>query len=112
MGEGLLITELGGLHAGANPVSGDFSLIAKGFRVAGGKAGCPCGTGHDCRKFLPAAKDIRTVGSDLEFKGSGIGLPPWIPEPSMLPDNDVYFRLRLLNQISCGIINCPEIRNF
>ena len=41
MGEGLLITELGGLHAGANPVSGDFSLITKGFRVKERKQGAP-----------------------------------------------------------------------
>ena len=30
-GDGLLITELQGMHAGANPTTGDFSLAAKGF---------------------------------------------------------------------------------
>jgi len=75
MGDGLLITELGGLHAGANPVSGDFSLIAKGFRVAGGKQGAPVEQITIAGNFYQLLKDIRAVGSDLEFKGSGIGSP-------------------------------------
>ena len=75
MGEGLLITELGGLHAGANPVSGDFSLIAKGFRVAGGKTGHPVEQITIAGNFYQLLKEIRAVGSDLEFKGSSIGSP-------------------------------------
>ncbi len=35
--EGILITSLGGLHAGANPISGDFSLQSSGFAIHGGK---------------------------------------------------------------------------
>ncbi len=75
MGEGLLITELGGLHAGANPISGDFSLIAKGFRVKDGKQGAPVEQVTIAGNFYQLLKDIRAVGSDLEFKGSGIGAP-------------------------------------
>ncbi len=75
MGEGLLITELGGLHAGANPVSGDFSLIAKGFRVTGGKQGAPVEQVTIAGNFYQLLKDIQAVGNDLEFKGSGIGSP-------------------------------------
>jgi PmbA protein len=36
MHKGLLITNCDGIFAGANPVSGDFSLIAKGYLVEGG----------------------------------------------------------------------------
>lgn len=36
-GEGVYITELGGLHAGADAVSGDFSLQSSGFMIEGGK---------------------------------------------------------------------------
>lgn len=39
MGEGILITDITGLHAGANTVSGDFSLSAEGFLVTDGKLG-------------------------------------------------------------------------
>ncbi len=35
--EGVYITELSGLHAGANPISGDFSLQSAGFMIRGGK---------------------------------------------------------------------------
>lgn len=36
MGDGLYITNCGGMFAGANVVSGDFSLISKGYLVKGG----------------------------------------------------------------------------
>ena len=75
MGEGLMVTELGGLHAGANPVSGDFSLLAKGFRVTGGKQGQPVEQITIAGNFYQLLKEIRAVGSDLEFKGSNIGSP-------------------------------------
>ena len=34
---GVFITSLGGLHAGANPISGDFSLQSSGFKIEDGK---------------------------------------------------------------------------
>ena len=34
---GVYITSLGGLHAGANPISGDFSLQSSGFKIEDGK---------------------------------------------------------------------------
>lgn len=36
-GNGVYITSLGGLHAGANPISGDFSLQSSGFKIENGK---------------------------------------------------------------------------
>ena len=36
-GSGVYITDLGGLHAGANPISGDFSLQSSGFKIEDGK---------------------------------------------------------------------------
>ncbi len=36
-GEGVYINDLGGLHAGANAVSGDFSLQSSGYMIEGGK---------------------------------------------------------------------------
>jgi len=75
MGEGLLIMELAGLHAGASPFSGDFSLIAKGFRIKDGKQGAPMKHVTIAGYFYQLLKDIQAVGSDLAFKGSGIGPP-------------------------------------
>lgn len=39
IGEGLVITEMSGMHAGANPVSGDFSLLSKGYTIENGRKG-------------------------------------------------------------------------
>jgi len=36
-GNGVMITSLGGLHAGADPISGDFSLQSSGFMIREGK---------------------------------------------------------------------------
>ena len=36
-GNGVYITDLGGLHAGANAISGDFSLQSSGFKIENGK---------------------------------------------------------------------------
>ncbi len=35
-GNGVYITDLGGLHAGANPITGDFSLQSSGFMIENG----------------------------------------------------------------------------
>ena len=36
-GNGVMVTSLGGLHAGADPISGDFSLQSSGFMIRDGK---------------------------------------------------------------------------
>jgi PmbA protein len=38
---GILITVVEGLHAGLDPITGDFSLSAKGYRISGGEQGEP-----------------------------------------------------------------------
>lgn len=75
MGEGLVITEVGGLHAGANPLSGDFSLIAEGYTVHEGKKDKPVEQITVAGNFYELLKSIRVVGSDLVFPGGGIGSP-------------------------------------
>lgn len=75
MGEGLVITEVSGLHAGANPVSGDFSLLAKGYTVEGGKKGRAVEQITVAGNFYTMLKNIRAIGSDLEFFGSPVGSP-------------------------------------
>lgn len=37
LGTGLMITDVTGLHAGVNPVTGDFSLLSRGFLVENGE---------------------------------------------------------------------------
>ena len=75
MGEGLLITDLSGLHAGANPISGDFSLLSKGYVVKDGKKVSPVERVTIAGNFYQLLRDIRAIGCDLNFPGSGIGAP-------------------------------------
>ena len=75
MGSGLVITEISGLHAGADPISGDFSLLSKGYTVEGGKRGHAVEQITIAGNFYQLLKNIRAVGSDLYFPGSPIGSP-------------------------------------
>lgn len=75
MGEGLYLTEVSGLHAGANPVSGDFSLLARGFEICGGKAVRAVEQITVAGNFYQLLRDITAVGNDLLFEGSPIGSP-------------------------------------
>ena len=74
-GNGLLITDLSGLHAGANPISGDFSLLAKGFVIRDGKQAEPVERVTVAGNFYQLLQAIEAVGSDLDFPGSPIGSP-------------------------------------
>lgn len=75
MGEGLVITELGGLHSGANPTSGDFSLISKGYTVKDGQRDKPVEQITVAGNFYELLKSIRAIGSDLIFPASSTGSP-------------------------------------
>lgn len=73
LGNGIIITELGGLHAGLNPVSGDFSLIASGLLVENGNIIRSVEQITCAGNFLSLMKDIEAVGSDLKFDIPGNG---------------------------------------
>ncbi|MCL2544609.1 MAG: TldD/PmbA family protein [Clostridia bacterium] len=85
MGDGLLITQLEGLHAGANGVSGDFSLSAKGFQISGGEIGRAVEQITVAGNFYTLLQDVLAVGSDLFFSpGGGAGSPSvWVREISV-----------------------------
>ncbi|MDR2029074.1 MAG: TldD/PmbA family protein, partial [Treponema sp.] len=74
MGDGLIITNLEGLHSGANTVSGDFSLSAEGFLVRGGKTVRAVEQITIAGNFFGLLKDISALASDLQFKG-GVSSP-------------------------------------
>ena len=75
VGEGILITDLAGLHSGANSITGDFSLAAKGFYIKDGKKSYPVEQITIAGNFFSMLKDIEAVGSDLKFPMSSIGSP-------------------------------------
>jgi PmbA protein len=71
VGEGLIITELQGTHAGANPISGDFSLAAKGYLIQDGKQARPVEQITVAANFYEILKNIQEVADDLEFTMPG-----------------------------------------
>lgn len=73
--EGLLITSLEGLHAGVDPVSGDFSLQASGFLIENSKLSRPVTLIVVAGNFLKMLNDIETIGNDLKFSYTQIGSP-------------------------------------
>ena len=75
VGEGILITELAGLHSGANSITGDFSLAAKGFYIENGKKSYPVEQITIAGNYFYMLKDIEEVGNDLKFPMSSIGSP-------------------------------------
>jgi len=79
---GLLITSFAGLHSGANPVSGEFSLQAEGFVIENGKIGRPVEQITVSGNFFTLLNNVMDVGCDLMFgMPSAIGN---IASPSLL----------------------------
>ena len=70
-GSGVYINSLGGLHAGANPVSGDFSLQSAGFLIEGGKLTTAVKSFTVAGNFYDLLKNVVCAAEDLEFPGMG-----------------------------------------
>lgn len=75
MENGLLITSLSGLHAGVNPISGDFSLQSSGFYIKDGKIEKPVTLIVVSGNFLKMMNNIEEIGSDLELRYNGMSAP-------------------------------------
>lgn len=81
LGDGILITEVQGLHSGANGVSGDFSLAAKGFEIKNGKKIKPVEQITVAGNFYTLLRDVIEAGGDLKFgmpSGGCFGSPSLI----------------------------------
>lgn len=73
--EGLFITDLAGLHAGANPITGDFSAQSSGFLIEDGKITKPVTLIVVSGNFIKIMNQIDDLGSDLKVFHNGIGAP-------------------------------------
>ena len=72
-----------GAHAGANPISGDFSLSAKGVRIRGGKLAEPVTQITVSGNFYRMLESVQAVGKDLKFGvpgASAFGTPSLLVE--------------------------------
>ena len=59
---GVYVTDVTGLHAGANPVTGDFSLSAKGFLITEGKKGAPVKNFTVSGNFFELHRELAIAG--------------------------------------------------
>ncbi|QUI22553.1 TldD/PmbA family protein [Vallitalea pronyensis] len=80
MDYGIIISDVQGLHAGINTISGDFSISASGYEVAGGKICRPINQITMAGNYLELLSDITQVGTDLIFALPGSG---YIGSPSL-----------------------------
>jgi PmbA protein len=65
--DGVFLTSVTGTHAGANVITGDFSLQAEGFWVKDGTVAYPLEVFTVAGNFLTLLNDIEAVGNDLTF---------------------------------------------
>jgi PmbA protein len=71
---GVLIQDVSGVHSGANPISGEFSVGATGLRISGGTLGEPLREMTIASTLPEMLKAITGVGDDLRFFSS-VGTP-------------------------------------
>ncbi|MCX7569014.1 TldD/PmbA family protein [Tumebacillus sp. DT12] len=70
---GLMLVELQGIHAGTNPVSGDFSLSCLGFLIEGGQVARPVNQITVSGNFFDLLQSVEELGNDLRFHAPGRG---------------------------------------
>ena len=74
---GVIVSEVMGVHAGANPISGEFSLQALGVWVEDGEIRHPVENFAISGNFLELLERVVAVGAELEwtFTGVAVGTP-------------------------------------
>ena len=67
VGNGIFITEAKGFHAGADAVTGDFSIESAGFVVRDGKRAEPVKSFTVAGNFFDLLKDIDRLGNEVHW---------------------------------------------
>ena len=65
-GEGIYINSVGGLHAGANQITGDFSLMSSGFLIRDGRKADPVKSFTVAGNFFDLLKNVTAVADNLK----------------------------------------------
>ena len=74
-GNGIYINEVKGLHAGANPVTGDFSIESAGFLIENGIKTVPVKSFTVAGNFFDLLREISALADRVDIGFSGIGAP-------------------------------------
>lgn len=75
MNNGVVITDLAGMHAGVDFITTNFSLQAKGYLVENGKKVRALTLITIAGNFLDMMKEVEAVGNDLDWKAHTIAAP-------------------------------------
>lgn len=68
VGNGIYVTEMKGLHAGANAVTGDFSIESAGFLIEDGKLTKPVKSLTIAGNFFELLQNIEAVGCEIDLR--------------------------------------------
>ena len=66
-GDGVYITEVKGLHAGANAITGDFSIESEGFLIKDGKKAGPIKSFTIAGNFFEFLKEIDSLSNEVKW---------------------------------------------
>lgn len=73
--KGILVTNVSGLHAGLNPISGAFNVQASGFEIENGKLSRPVTLFVVSSNFYELLNNIEEIGSDIEDTFLSVAAP-------------------------------------
>ncbi len=79
-GDGLFITDVSGLHSGADSISGDFSVGGKGFVIRGGRCCEAVGQITLAGNFYDLLRDARGFADEVKF---GFPSQSWVGSPAV-----------------------------
>jgi PmbA protein len=77
-GEGVLVTDVAGLHSGVNPVTGVFSVGASGREIRGGEAAGPLREFTIASDLVAMLRAVRAAGAEARWVpfGGSVRTPP------------------------------------
>ena len=67
VGDGIYVTGVKGLHAGANAITGDFSVESEGFLIKDGKKAGPIKSFTIAGNFFSMLNDIDSLGNEVKW---------------------------------------------
>ena len=73
--DGIFVTEVGGLHAGLNPISGDFNVQATGFVIKNGQIDRPITLFVVSGNFYEMMNNVEMLGNDIEKRFVDVASP-------------------------------------
>ncbi|MDQ7843499.1 MAG: metallopeptidase TldD-related protein [Armatimonadota bacterium] len=71
LADGVIVSEVMGVHAGTNPITGEFSVQALGLRVEDGAIAYPVENFAIAGSFLALMRQITALGSELKWEYAG-----------------------------------------